>query len=252
MKGSWGKSKLSILSYATTELSSTLACPKQCEKDLFDGFATFFDAQIYHAFLQLRRENSKHKICRFTEHFDKIETHVGHVCATYDAIIRETGKFKASMEAATKRLLSNLTVCNQNHKDERQLKHFKRELAEQMEEQAQIDRATTAIAELDLNHPSDSPAAGAAKVGAAYTMSQYLDRINARMALMDARSPRKIPSPMTKKHASKSEDNKGNPRSKGKGKGKGYDPRGVSAGERGLKSKLDELDLDGEDWAFPF
>ena len=194
-----------------TSFFSTLACPQPCEKDLFDGFAIFYDAQIYHAFLQIRRENRKHKICQLTEHFDTIQNYVEHVCIKYNTIIREMETFAATMGAAKKRLLSDLKFCHQTHQEERHLKHFKRELAEKTNEY-QTDHATSTALQPDLNHPGD-PADGL-DGAAAYTMSQYLERITARLALEDARSPRLPLSPMAlaKKHASKSEDTKGNPK----------------------------------------
>lgn len=107
-------------------MNSELACPRDCEKELFDGFAILYDAQIYHPFLQVRKVNPRHEMCRsLEEHFNTIDHYVEHTCATYAVLIREHQKFKSAMAGARNRLLSDIPTVINLSKEVLNFKHIK-------------------------------------------------------------------------------------------------------------------------------
>lgn len=181
---------------------SNLACPQQYEKDLFDGFAVFFDAQIYHAFLQLRRENRQHEICQLTKHLDAIDHSLGHVCASYDALIGATRQFAAAIHSARQRLLANKDVCRQIMHSERATK---RAIAD-MRRESESERVTANVYKHQPPPPrqrgdSSGSEAGHGKDGAHATMDQYLEKFRARKAWSKEKSSGKSRSPTAARKA---------------------------------------------------
>lgn len=137
--------------------------------ELFDGFATFFDAQIYHPFLEVRKANPKHEMCRsLEEHFQAIDHYVEHTTATYAVLIREHKKFKNTMERARKRLLSNANAIGKLSRTERTFKTVK----------AKMEREGVA-ADAALAASSAAAAAAAATEAADIAdVNQYFEKLD--------------------------------------------------------------------------
>ena len=91
------------------------------DKLLYEGLAEFYDAQIYHSFLQLRRLNPKHDICKFTAQLDAIYESIEFLIAAWEMISREMHRFGDQYQAARERLLSLPEVYH--HEYQKQVAH---------------------------------------------------------------------------------------------------------------------------------
>lgn len=218
----------------TLTFNSNLACPVDCERKLFDGFANFFDAQIYHPFLQVRKMNPKHEMCAFTEHFDAINHYVEHVCATYAVLIREHNNFHTAMAAARNRVLDDLDTLLKIYDSQRTFKH----LTTKMEHEgavADAALATKTVADPPQPMPPGSgpsqqttvekPVHANAQVAA---MDQYFKKLELREGASEQKGSEENPTDqMEDKEPAHKVSPKGKRNSKGKsgGKGKGKGKR---------------------------
>lgn len=95
-----------------------LAPVRKREKQLFEGLAEFYDAMVYHPFLQVRKINSRHDMCRFNEHFDAIYQAIEFLNEAYATIDREMHKFGAAYQTAQKCLFSVPEVYGNQYDDQ--------------------------------------------------------------------------------------------------------------------------------------
>jgi len=73
---------------------------------------------VYHPFLQVRKINSRHDMCRFTEHFDAIYQAIEFLNEAYATIDREMHKFGATYQTAQKCLFSVPEVYSNQYEEQ--------------------------------------------------------------------------------------------------------------------------------------
>ena len=97
---------------------SALPSPNKHEERLFNGFVEFYDAMIYHPFLQTRIKNPEHEMCKFADRFAAIQAGLEGLCQRTDDYRQEFAKFKTVVQAAYRRLLSDPEIYMKEYKIE--------------------------------------------------------------------------------------------------------------------------------------
>ncbi len=120
-----------------------LAPVRKREKQLFEGLAEFYDAVVYHAFLQVRKRNPKHDMCIFTEHFDAIYHAIEFLSEAYATIDREMHKLGSTYQAARELLLSMPEVYHSQYKE--QVMHDRLEARMKVYSPKALDDVTRAL-----------------------------------------------------------------------------------------------------------
>lgn len=120
-----------------------LAPVRKREKQLFEGLAEFYDAMVYHPFLQVRKINPRHDMCKFTEHFDAIYHAIEFLNGAYATIDREMHKFGATYQTARQYLFSVPEVYNSQYME--QIEDDRRDAQMKANPSKTLDRATSAF-----------------------------------------------------------------------------------------------------------